>query len=100
MTTYNAFVANGHEVGSGFDAEVISDGKRAVLSIYNVSRKQWSMVELADPPQSDAECKRVAIDAASCPGPWRAVEEAGDEFDHCLAIEAELKAASERVEAE
>jgi hypothetical protein len=82
----------------GVHAEVISDGARAVLSLFHLKSKVWSMaiIEPATHLASNADCLAFAIQAAGNPKDQNAVTEAANEaqFERCLALEEALQAAS------
>jgi hypothetical protein len=95
---YEGKTSSGMAAETGYHAEIISDGQRAVLSLFNVATQTWSMsiVDTADNLASNAACVAFAIRAASAPQEQGTVTEDGDEdyFERCLALEDGLKAAA------
>ncbi|WOJ89047.1 hypothetical protein RZS28_14725 [Methylocapsa polymorpha] len=95
---YEGKTSSGMAAETGCHAEIISDGKRAVLSLFNIATQTWSMsiVDTADKLASNAACVAFAIGAASAPQEQGTVTEDGDEeyFERCLALEEALKAAA------
>jgi hypothetical protein len=95
---YEGKTSSGKAAETGRHAEIISDGRRAVLSLFDIAAQTWSMsiVEAADNLASNAACEAFAIRAASAPQEQKTVTEDGDEeyFARCLALEDALKAAA------
>ena len=79
----------------GVHAEIVSDGARAVLSLFHLKSKVWSMaiIEPAEHLASDAACAAYVIQAAGQPKEQGAVTEEADEayFERCLDLEDVLK---------
>jgi len=96
---YKGKTSNRTAAEMGFHAEIISDGANAVLSLFNLAAKTWSMsiIDKADHLAGDAACEAFAIRAAASPQEQGAVTEDDNEayFERCLALEDELKAAAE-----
>jgi hypothetical protein len=80
----------------GFHAEVLSDGKNAVLSILDLTTQVWRMafIEDASGLSSNATCTVFAIRASISPKDQGAVTEDENEaiYDRCLDLEDRLKA--------
>jgi len=91
--TEKAFAAE-----AGTHAEIISDGERAVLSLFDLAAKTWGMVIIKDASKldSNAACAAFVMEAAVTPKDQGAVTEAGNEkvYSACLALEEELSAAA------
>jgi hypothetical protein len=87
---------------SGYHAEILSDGKGAVLSLLNLTTQVWSMaiLENASELASNTACMAFAIKAAATPDQYGAVteDENEDYFDKCLDLEDKLKASIPRGE--
>jgi len=83
---------------SGAHAEVLSDGKSAVLSLLDLTTQIWRMaiIEDASALSSNTACMAYAIQAAATPGAQGAVSEDENEeyYDRCLDLEEKLKSAN------
>ncbi len=84
----------------GVHAEIISDGARAVLSLFHLKSKVWSMaiIEPAAHLASDAACAAYVTHAVRQPKEQGAVTEESDEpyYERCLALEEALQAAAKK----
>jgi hypothetical protein len=92
---YEGKTTTGMAAETGCHAEVISDGQSAVLSLFDIAAKIWSMaiIDEAEHLASSAACQAFAIRASAAPREQGAVAEDDDEayFERCLALEDELK---------
>lgn len=62
--------ANGRDgVGSGYDAEVISDGSRTLVALYHVAQHAWVAIGEFE-VDADVDPDAVARDLACDPGSW------------------------------
>ncbi len=97
---YKSATSKAVDADCGVHAEIISDGARAVLSLFHLKSKVWSMaiIEPAAHLASDAACAAYVIHAAGQPKEQSAVTEEADEayYERCLALEEALQAAAKR----
>jgi hypothetical protein len=97
---YRAATSKVVDADCGVHGEIISDGVRAVLSLFHLKSKVWSMA-IIDPAAhlaSEADCAAFVVQAAGQPKAQGAVTEQSDEkyYERCLALEEALQVASNR----
>ena len=92
---YKSATSKAVDAECGVHAEIISDGTRAVLSLFHLKSKAWSMaiIEPAKELGSNSACEAFVIRAARQPEVQGAVTEEADEayFERCLDLEDVLK---------